>query len=110
MSVQMAASRVRWTSHQGIAGLVAAPRLATHIHIGESARPAAWPGRAKGAFTGAPRGASPRRPGARLTLIGHSERRHVFGETDEQTGKKLAAALAADLQPVLVRRRDTPAA
>jgi len=25
----------------------------------------------------------------------------VFGETDEQTGKKLAAALAADLQPVL---------
>jgi len=36
-----------------------------------------------------------------MTLIGHSERRHVFGETDEQTGKKLAAALAANLQPVL---------
>jgi triosephosphate isomerase len=36
-----------------------------------------------------------------LTLIGHSERRHVFGETDIETGKKVTAALAAELQPVL---------
>ena len=39
--------------------------------------------------------------GARATLIGHSERRHSFGETDEETGKKLMAALKADLAPVL---------
>jgi triosephosphate isomerase len=55
----------------------------------------------KGAFTGAISGQLAKQAGARLTLIGHSERRHVFGETDEQTGKKLSAALAADLQPVL---------
>ena len=55
----------------------------------------------KGAFTGAISGPLAAQTGARLTLIGHSERRHVFGETDEQTGKKLVAALAADLRPVL---------
>jgi triosephosphate isomerase len=55
----------------------------------------------KGAFTGAISGPLAAQAGARLTLIGHSERRHVFGETDEQTGKKLMAALAADLKPVL---------
>ena len=55
----------------------------------------------KGAFTGAISGPLAKQAGARLTLIGHSERRHVFGETDEATGKKVTAALAADLQPVL---------
>lgn len=55
----------------------------------------------KGAFTGAISGPLAAQAGAKATLIGHSERRHVFGETDEQTGKKLAAALAADLHPVL---------
>lgn len=34
-------------------------------------------------------------------LIGHSERRHVFGETDAQIEKKLAAALGANLKPIL---------
>src|SRR5205814_5192563 len=55
----------------------------------------------KGAFTGAISGPLAKQAGARLTLIGHSERRHVFGETDEQTGRKMSAALAADLKPVL---------
>jgi len=39
--------------------------------------------------------------GAKATLVGHSERRHVFGETDEDTRKKVGAALAAGLAPVL---------
>jgi triosephosphate isomerase len=39
--------------------------------------------------------------GARATLIGHSERRHVFGETDEDTRRKVTAALAAGLVPML---------
>ena len=55
----------------------------------------------KGAFTGAISGPLAAQGGARATLVGHSERRHVFGETDEQTGKKVAAALAAGLHPVL---------
>ncbi|HKA59595.1 MAG TPA: triose-phosphate isomerase [Gemmatimonadales bacterium] len=55
----------------------------------------------KGAFTGAISGPLAKQAGARLTLIGHSERRHVFGETDAETGKKVTAALEADLEPVL---------
>jgi triosephosphate isomerase len=55
----------------------------------------------KGAFTGQVSGPLASQAGARAVLIGHSERRHVFGETDEQTGKKMAAALAAKLHPVL---------
>ena len=55
----------------------------------------------KGAFTGAISGALAKQAGAALTLIGHSERRHVFGETDEQTGKKVTAAIGAGLHPVL---------
>jgi len=55
----------------------------------------------KGAFTGAISGSLANQAGAHLTLIGHSERRHVFGETDAETGKKVTAALAAELQPVL---------
>jgi len=55
----------------------------------------------KGAFTGAISGPLAVQAGARAVLIGHSERRHVFGETDEQTGRKLAAALGAELMPIL---------
>src|SRR5207247_9868693 len=54
----------------------------------------------KGAYTGAISGPLAALAGARATLIGHSERRHVFGETYEQTGKKLAAPVRAGLHPV----------
>jgi len=76
-----------------------AQNIRGHRNILVGAQDIYW--EAKGAFTGAISGPLAAQAGARLTLIGHSERRHVFGETDEQTGKKLAAALAADLQPVL---------
>jgi triosephosphate isomerase (TIM) len=55
----------------------------------------------KGAFTGeisAPLAAA---AGARAALVGHSERRHVFGETDADTERKVAAVLDAGLRPVL---------
>lgn len=55
----------------------------------------------KGAFTGEISAAIARDAGATLALVGHSERRHVFGETDEATGKKVAAALRAGLTPLL---------
>ncbi len=51
----------------------------------------------KGAFTGENSAPIARGAGARYALIGHSERRHVFGETDEETGKKTAAAVRAGL-------------
>ena len=53
-----------------------------------------------GAFTGeiAPR--MLREVGADRVLIGHSERRHIFREVEEWMGRKLRAALDADLQPI----------
>src|SRR5215472_13306815 len=42
-----------------------------------------------------------REAGARMTLVGHSERRRKFGETDAETAKKCAAAVRAGLVPRL---------
>jgi triosephosphate isomerase len=55
----------------------------------------------KGAFTGEISAGIARDAGARVVLVGHSERRHVFAETDEQAGKKCAAAVRAGLTPML---------
>ena len=55
---------------------------------------------ASGAFTGEVSAGMAADAGASYVLAGHSERRHIFGETDEQVGRKVAAALAARLVPV----------
>lgn len=39
--------------------------------------------------------------GCTYCLIGHSERRHIFGETDDQVQRKFAACLKSGLRPVL---------
>ncbi len=39
--------------------------------------------------------------GCRYVILGHSERRHVFGETDETIGRKVAAAIAGGLEVIL---------
>jgi triosephosphate isomerase len=54
-----------------------------------------------GAFTGEASASMAADSGATLALIGHSERRHVFGETDEQVALKVVAALRHGLIPVL---------
>jgi len=51
----------------------------------------------KGAFTGEISAPMARDAGARIILVGHSERRHVFGETDAQCAKKSQAAAKAGL-------------
>lgn len=53
-----------------------------------------------GAFTGEVSAVMAAQAGARFVLAGHSERRHLFGETDEQVGRKSAAALGAGLLPI----------
>lgn len=55
----------------------------------------------KGAFTGEVSAVMARDAGARVALIGHSERRHVFRETDTECGEKVAAAERAGLIPML---------
>src|SRR4051794_40583874 len=54
-----------------------------------------------GAFTGEVTMAMLADAGATGVLLGHSERRQLFGETDEALAEKLPAALAAGLEPVL---------
>jgi triosephosphate isomerase len=55
----------------------------------------------KGAFTGEISATMAKDAGAEVVLVGHSERRHVFGETDAQCAKKCAAAAKEGLQFML---------
>ena len=54
-----------------------------------------------GAFTGEVSPAMLREAGCRYVIIGHSERRRSFGETDATVKKKVAAALRHGLRPIL---------
>jgi triosephosphate isomerase len=54
-----------------------------------------------GAFTGEISGAMLRDVGCRYVLVGHSERRQLFGEHDALVARKFVAAQAAGLVPVL---------
>ena len=54
-----------------------------------------------GAFTGEVAVGMLRDVGCRYVIIGHSERRHVLGETDELINQKTAAALAGGLEVIL---------
>ena len=55
----------------------------------------------QGAFTGELSVGIARDAGARVVLVGHSERRHVFGETSEETAMKCAAIERGGLTPLL---------
>jgi triosephosphate isomerase len=54
-----------------------------------------------GAFTGEISTSMLKDIGCTYCLCGHSERRHVIGETDELINKKLTAAIAGGLLPIL---------
>jgi triosephosphate isomerase len=56
---------------------------------------------AEGAFTGEISAGMLREAGARYVVIGHSERRTKFGETDEHVNWKVKAALAGVLTPIV---------
>jgi triosephosphate isomerase len=55
----------------------------------------------KGAFTGEIAIPMAMEVGTRIVLVGHSERRQLFGETDEQVARKAKAALKAGVTPLV---------
>lgn len=68
--------------------------------------------RDKGAFTGEVSATMIRDCGARYVIVGHSERRTIYSESDSAVARKLALVLAAGLVPILcigeeLRMRDS---
>lgn len=55
----------------------------------------------EGAFTGEVSAPMLREAGARFVIIGHSERRSLFGETNESVNKKTHAVITAGLVPIV---------
>ena len=79
--------------------LAAAADRARDSRIAVSAQNLHW--ERDGAFTGEVSAAMIHEAGAQYVIIGHSERRTLFGETNVTINKKIAAALAADLWPIV---------
>ncbi|MBZ5642098.1 MAG: triose-phosphate isomerase [Acidobacteriia bacterium] len=79
--------------------LAAAVEAAKGTAISISAQNMYW--ESEGAFTGEVSPGMLVEAGCRAVIIAHSERRQFFGETDERANKKVKAALAAGLTPIL---------
>lgn len=79
-----------------IAAAVAATQGST---VGVGAQNLYW--QKEGAFTGEVSAPMIKAAGCRSVIIGHSERRQYFGETDATVFKKTAAAIEAGLQPIV---------
>jgi len=77
----------------------AAVEAAKNSPITISAQDVYW--EKEGAFTGQVSTGMLVEAGCRNVIIGHSERRQFFGETDESVAKKTKAALAAGLTPIV---------
>ncbi len=77
----------------------AAAEAARNSQVGIAAQNLHW--EKQGAFTGEVSAAMVREAGAEYVIIGHSERRTLFGDTDLWVNKKLQAALAAGLTPLV---------
>lgn len=71
--------------------------LGTGIHVG--GQNIHW--EESGAFTGETSAAMLTDLGCRYVILGHSERRAMFGETDETVNRKLYSALRAGLVPIV---------
>ena len=79
--------------------LHAVAEAARHTNIGVAGQNLYW--EKEGAFTGEVSAPMLREAGAEYVIIGHSERRRLFQETDQTVNRKLMAALAATLTPIV---------
>jgi len=73
--------------------------LGPSSEIGLAAQNLHW--ESHGPFTGEVSGPMLRDLGCRYVLVGHSERRSLFGERDDEVHKKIRAALTHELRPIL---------
>ncbi len=71
----------------------------TETHIQLAAQDLYWED--EGAFTGAVSGPLLKEVGCSFVLVGHSERRQYFGDTDWSVNLKVHAALKSELVPIL---------
>lgn len=55
----------------------------------------------QGAYTGEISPVMLKDVGADMAIVGHSERRHIFGETNAMINQRMHGALASDIQPIL---------
>ena len=79
--------------------LVAAVEVAKGTNIGIGAQNVHWA--ESGAFTGEISAAMLKEAGVEYVVVGHSERRQYFGETDQTVLKRTLAALNAGLKPIV---------
>jgi triosephosphate isomerase len=94
-----APGRAVWFFPSAVALEAVAQGIDGHADLRVGAQDVHW--EPKGAFTGALSAPMAAAAGARAALVGHSERRHVFGETDDDTRRKVAAVLGAGMTPLL---------
>jgi triosephosphate isomerase len=79
--------------------LHAAAGSARGTNIGVAAQDLYW--EREGAFTGEVSPAMVKEAGAAYAIVGHSERRRLFGETDAIVSRKALAAIGAGLTPIV---------
>ncbi len=79
--------------------LTAVAPLLAETRIGLGAQNMHWED--QGAFTGEISAPMLKDAGCQYVILGHSERRRYFGETDEKVNKKLQKALASGLTPIV---------
>ena len=82
-----------------LVGVPAAVDAARGTKIGIGAQNLFW--LKEGAYTGEVSGPMLASAGCRWVIVGHSERRQYFGDTDESVFKKAVAALDAQLTPIV---------
>src|SRR3979490_2602510 len=77
----------------------AAAEAARDSNIGVAAQDVYW--EREGAFTGEVSAGMIKEAGAHYVIVGHSERRKLFGETDVMVNRKVTAAMAHRLTPLI---------
>jgi triosephosphate isomerase len=77
----------------------AVAEAARNTNIGVAAQNLFW--EREGAFTGEVSPGMIKEAGAEYVIVGHSERRRLFGETDAIVNRKVIAALGAGLTPIV---------